>query len=273
MFIGTNVYGWTQLAAERGEDWDRPRAMADAARAGFDGWEDTFLAPGDVAPVVRDAEAAGLAMRSAYVPCALHDGRAEGAIANACAIAEELLPHGMTRVIVNPDPLPGKGAKDDAQIARQGAALERLGRALRERGAALLFHSHAPEMLEGAREFHHMLAGTDPDAVRLCLDLHWVYRGCGNSQVAVEDVIRLYGDRIDEVHLRQSQGGVWSETLGPGDLDMPRLGRMIVERANAPLTVVEIAYEPGMRRAGDPVAAHGEAVSYAREAFGGARIA
>jgi len=32
-----------------------------------------------------------------------------------------------------------------------------------------------------------MLTATNPDDVKLCLDAHWIYRGCGDSQVAVFD--------------------------------------------------------------------------------------
>jgi inosose dehydratase len=52
-----------------------------------------------------------------------------------------------------------------------------------------------------AREFHHMMAGTDPDKVSLCLDAHWIYRGSGNSSVALFDVLKLYGSRTREIHL------------------------------------------------------------------------
>jgi len=43
------------------------------------------------------------------------------------------------------------------------------------------------ELRQGGREFHHMLTATNPDDVKLCLDAHWIYRGCGDSQVAVFD--------------------------------------------------------------------------------------
>ena len=72
-----------------------------------------------------------------------------------------------------------------------------------------------------------MLLATDPKNVSLCLDVHWVYRGSGNSQVALFDIVKLYGKRIAELHLRQSKGGIWQETFTEGDIDYPRLVQML----------------------------------------------
>ena len=104
----------------------------------------------------------------------------------------------------------------------QAAALDRLGGLLREMGMVLAYHNHDAELRNAAREFHHMLLGTDPQNMAFCMDVHWVYRGSGNSQVAVFDVLRLYGSRIRELHLRQSINGVWTETFCDGDIDYLR---------------------------------------------------
>jgi inosose dehydratase len=113
-----------------------------------------------------------------------------------------------------------------------------------------------------------MLAATDPDAVRLCLDLHWVYRGAENSQVALEDIIRLYAPRISELHIRQSKGGVWDETVGAGDIDMALIGAMLAERGVRPLLVLEHAYEDGTPQTMGEVEAHAASVAEIRRHFG-----
>jgi inosose dehydratase len=113
-----------------------------------------------------------------------------------------------------------------------------------------------------------MLAATDPSAVRLCLDLHWVYRGSENSQVALEDIIRLYADRVAELHIRQSQGGIWDQTVGPGDIDLALVAQMLAERGVRPLLVIEHAYEVGTPATIDPVSAHAASVSYVSRLFG-----
>lgn len=94
-------------------------------------------------------------------------------------------------------------------------------------GITLAYHNHDAEMREGAREFHHMLTGTNPENVKLCLDAHWIYRGAGNSQFALFDIVELYCDRIVERHLRQSHDGIWSEVFGAGDIDYTSLTVML----------------------------------------------
>ena len=269
MFIATNVYGWTQIARREGRDFDRARAMRDARAAGLTGWEDAFRSPGEVAQVAADAVAAGLAMRSAYVFGAFHTVEAAAAATDtALAIVDALLPHGVTRFISNPDPLPGGALKSDGELRVQAHALETLGRRMRERGAELLYHTHAPEMQASAREFHHMLASTDPAAVSLCLDVHWVWRGAGNSMVALEDIIRLYGDRVSELHLRQSHGGIWAESVEDGDIDLDTVAAMLGERRARPLIVLEHAYEEATPADRDPIEAHASSVAYLAPRFG-----
>jgi inosose dehydratase len=76
--------------------------------------------------------------------------------------------------------------KSDAeQLAEQAENLDRLGAELKKRGMTLAYHTHDVELRAAAREFHHMLLATNPANVSLCLDVHWVYRGSGNSQVAL----------------------------------------------------------------------------------------
>jgi inosose dehydratase len=269
MFIGTNVYGWTLLAGLEGHPFDRPQAMAKAKAAGMTGWEDAFRSASEVASVTDAAVAAGLAMRSAYVFGTFHtEAAARASTDTALEICDALMPHGVTRFISNPDPLPQDALKSDAELRIQARALEGLGLALRKRGAELLYHTHTPEMLASAREFHHMMASTDPDAVKLCLDLHWVWRGAGNSMVALEDIIRLYGDRVSELHLRQSRGGIWFETVGDGDIDFATCATLLADHKAKPLLVVEQAYEDGTLRNLDPVAASAASVAYVTRHFG-----
>jgi inosose dehydratase len=131
----------------------------------------------------------------------------------------------------------------------------------------LAYHNHDIELRNAAREFHHMMAGTDPRHVSLCLDAHWVYRGAGNSQVALLDVVKLYGARVSELHLRQSRGGVWSETLDDGDIDYTALAQALAHARVRPHLVLEIAVEKGTPKTLSPLEAHRRSVDYARRVF------
>ena len=141
------------------------------------------------------------------------------------------------------------------------------GKELRQLGLKLAYHTHDAEMREGAREFHHMLVGTQPENVHLCLDAHWIYRGAGNSQVALFDIVNLYADRIVELHLRQSHDGTWSEVFEAGDVDYERLAEMLISKNLKPHVVLEQAVEEGTPHTMDTVAAMQKSLAYVHEVF------
>ena len=144
----------------------------------------------------------GLEMRSLYVNSTLHDAaQADKSIEEVLAAAAKAKAVGTRIIVTNPSPLRWGGPenKTDEQLKVQGAALDTLGAGLKKMGLILAYHNHDIELRNAAREFHHMMAGTDPANVTLCLDAHWIYRGAGNSQVALFDVLKLYGPRITEL--------------------------------------------------------------------------
>jgi inosose dehydratase len=136
-------------------------------------------------------------------------------------------------------------------------------------GLTLAYHNHDMELRNAAREFHHMMLGTDPAHMTLCLDAHWIYRGAGNSQVALFDVIKLYGSRISELHLRQSQNGVWTEAFGPGDIDYPRLADVVLKIGVKPLLVLEQCVEAASPNTMNAVEASKRNIEYTRQVFAG----
>lgn len=248
MTLASNVYGWTQLAERQGRPFTPAWAMGEAKAAGLTGWEHAFETADEVAAIAAAATAAGLRMPSAYVGGALHDpARAEGEIARMVGIVRRLAAAGTRTIITNPDPIRWGGPenKSDTELVVQGRMLQRLGEAVAALGGHLLYHSHAPEMRAGAREFHHMLLATDPAAVGLCLDVHWVWRGAERSQVALFDIVALYASRIGELHLRQSRDDVWTETVGDGDIDYAALGRHLATCGIKAQLVLEHVYEDG----------------------------
>lgn len=102
-----------------------------------------------------------------------------------------------------------------------------------------------------------MLAGTEPDLVKLCLDAHWIYQGCGNSEVAVFDILTIYHSRIVELHLRQSSNGVWNESFSmEGDISYTRVCNYLLERSIEPYIVLEQAVEDSSPNTLTSVEAH-----------------
>ena len=113
-----------------------------------------------------------------------------------------------------------------------------------------------------------MMLGTHPCYVKLCCDCHWIYRGSGHSNIALFDILKLYGDRIVELHLRQSKDHVWSETFtANGDIDYSRLASEIGEKGIYPHLVLEQAVESGTPHTMDAVNAHQDSFRAVRELF------
>ena len=185
------------------------------------------------------------------------------------AIAREAKKLGIRIVVTNPSPIQwGQPIdKDDRQLQTQAKALNHLGNELRKIGITLAYHNHDMEMRQSAREFHHMMVQTDPKNVSLCLDAHWIYRGAGNSQVALFDIVKLYADRIVELHLRQSQNGIWSEVFGEGDIDYERLVSELLNKKIRPHLVLEQAVEKGTPQTMDAVAAIGKSLENVKKIF------
>jgi len=266
--VVTQDYGWSQIARRRhlgwpdGTEW----AMTQARKAGMAGWEPFLASPQDADRVMAVAKRCGLEMPSFFVAGTLHS-EAGAEIARMTEIAARAAKFGARMAAVYPVSL-GDADKSDAQLAVQFENLHRLARQFSQLGVRLLYHPEEPEMRHAAREFHHMLARTDPDLIGLCLDPDTIWRGAGRSNLAVLDMIALYGSRVDAIHLRQSVDGIWSETLGPGDLDYPAIAAALQAAGRAPLLVIETASEDNKPQVLDPSAAQQQSLAYVLATFG-----
>jgi inosose dehydratase len=255
-----------------GRDFDASldEGLKDVVSSGIDGYEPSIGSLEELRRLAPPLRKRGLDLSSIYVNTSLHESaEAERSITQVLTLAHEVRTLGTRIIVTNPNPIRWGGPenKSDDQLRTQVAALERLGKELASLHVTLAYHNHDIELRQAAREFHHMMTGTDPRYVSLCLDAHWVYRGSGNSSVALFDVVKLYGERIREVHLRQSQNGVWSETLCPGDIDYEALARALVQKHARPNLVLEVAVEQGTPKTLDPVTAHLQSAEYARKVF------
>ena len=273
LHLACNVYPWIVFYGRDGRDFNASldAGLADVAASGFDGFEPIINAPPDVDRLAPLLKKHGLQMRSLYVNSMLHErDKADDSIKAVLAIAEKAKKTLGTRIIVtNPSPIRWGGSenKDDSQLETQAAAMQKLGRQLKGIGLILAYHNHDIELRNAAREFHHMMVGTNPEYVTLCLDAHWIYRGAGNSQVALFDVLKLYGPRVTELHLRQSEDDVWSETFDEGDIDYARLAEHLLAIRVRPHVVMEQAVEGGTPKTMGNVEAFRRSSRYARRVF------
>jgi inosose dehydratase len=261
--LACNVYPWMTFYQRAGRDLEAemPAALAELATTGFTSFEPILHDRSSVDTLAELLPQHGLKMRSAYMNSELHHAEKAAAsvdhVRDVSAYAKAKL--GTDIIVTNPSPISWGGPenKDDAEIRTQAKALDKLGAGLRAEGITLAYHNHDSELRMGAREFHHMLVATDPANVKFCLDSHWIFRGCGDSSVALFDAVELYADRVVELHLRQSTGGVWGETFSAaGDIDYGRLFEVLAAHGAKPLLVMEQAVEDGSPTDHDAVSAH-----------------
>lgn len=239
-------------------------------QSGFKGYEPSFANPEDVIKLRSILDEHKIWSKSMYVNSILHEPQlVEKNIADIMAIAIEAKNMGIEILVTNPTPIKWGGPenKSDEQLQAQAIALNLLGKQLREIGLVLAYHNHDIEMRESAREFHHMLTGTDPENVKLCLDAHWIYRGSGNSQVALFDIVELYADRIVELHIRQSHDGVWSEVFEEGDIDYAKLVKVLKREGLKPHLVLEQAVEKGTPHTMKTVEAMSKSLTNVKKVF------
>jgi inosose dehydratase len=278
LHVACNAYSWSVFYQRQGRNFGEllDEGLAEVAASGLDGFEPSFADAAQVDRLTPLLKKHGLEMRSFYVNSTLHEAdRADESVRQILAVAPRAKEAGARIVVTNPNPLAWGGAQDksDQQLKVQAAALNRLGAELKKLGLTLAYHNHDMELRQAAREFHHMMLGTDPANVTLCLDAHWVYRGAGNSQVALFDVVKLYGQRISELHLRQSQDGVWTEVFGEGDINYRALAEMLRQASVRPHIVLEQAIETGSPHTMTPLEAFRESTEATRRLFAGVGVA
>lgn len=246
--IATQYYPWFTFYRRSGKEWTDEDGLKAVAESGITSYEPIGKDAAHIESLAPLLKANGLEMRSIYVNSTLHDAaQASESIESVLQIARAAKPVGAEIIVTNPSPIKwgGEELKTDDQLAEQAANLDALGKALREElGLQLAYHNHDIELRAGAREFHHMLTATDPANVKFCLDAHWVYRGCGNSEIAVFDALEHYHERIVELHLRQSTDHIWGEVFTmAGDIDYTRLFEKLAGWNIRPHLVIEQSIE------------------------------
>jgi len=272
LHLASNVYPWMTFYQREGKNFDQSidTVLGEIAAAGLDGFEPIINTPQQLEQLMTLLRKHNLQLRSFYVNSTLHTpDDAAKSIDHILTVAKAAKPFGTRLIVTNPNPIQwgGTAAKDDAMLKTQAAALNELGSKLADLGLILSYHNHDMELKNGAREFHHMMVGTDPKLVTLCLDSHWIYRGCGDSAVALFDVLKLYGPRISELHLRNSVKSVWTEAFGEGDIDYPALAKYLLSIGVKPHLVLEQAVEAASPKTMTAAEAHRQGAQYARKVF------
>ncbi|MGL4594610.1 MAG: sugar phosphate isomerase/epimerase family protein, partial [Thermoguttaceae bacterium] len=265
LFIGVNQY--TTMTMYKRDSQNFIEHLDEIKKSGADGIEGMANSAENVVTYAKQLKDHGLALRSLYMGGNFIDPSAvDATIAHILAIASAAKEYGTEVIVCNPD---AKSGKSDEELILQAKSLDQLGAKLRDIGLTLALHYHTTELEFGGREFHHTLLNTNPENLSLCIEQHWSYRACGNSQVALFDHIKLYGDRIAEIHLRQSRDHVWTETYGDGDIDNSRFVSLLQYPNRSPMIVLEQAPEAKTPKTLTAAEALRASIDYTRAMFKG----
>jgi inosose dehydratase len=264
----TQLYVWSQVYHREGRDLEAAigDVLGEAAAAGYQGVEGwlTSCATEESARRFRGLlDEHGLSLTGLYSGgCYFEPERARQSLDALLPAAERAAAIGCPAICMNPDVT--RERKSDDALKLQAEWLNRAGAALRERGLGLWLHNHDPEMREDGRELRSNLDRTDPALVGFCADTHWIYRGGGDVMAYLDE----YGARVRSLHLRNSENGVWSETLGDGDLDYRAIAaKLAALRFDGPL-IVELALEAGTPQTRPLVESMRLSREYVRDVFG-----
>jgi inosose dehydratase len=260
--ISCNSYNWITFYGRAGKNWGEnlETDIAEFAKTGIKAYEPGLTDVAGTKALILELKKNGIAMPSIYVNSVLHEKmEIEKSIKTVLEIANEAKKYGTKIVVTNPSPLQWGGTeiKNDAQLILQAKAMETLGSSLKKIGLTLAYHTHDVELRAGAREFHHVMQNTTAKNVSFCMDVHWIYRGSQNSEVAVFDILKIYGNRIVELHIRQSTNGIWNEVFDPiGDIDYNRFCKELAKMGKRPQIVIEQCLEEKSPNTTDAVGAH-----------------
>lgn len=247
--ISCNTYNWYSFYSRDGKEWgkDIDSDIKHFSQSGILAIEPNIESVSMGTVFIAALKKYNILMPSIYVNTVLHKpNEVQASVQKVLDIAELVKPYGTKIIVTNPSPIAWGSTKNksDAELTAQAIALNELGAKLRARGITLAYHTHDMEMKAGAREFHHMLQNTAPRNVSFCYDVHWIYRGSENSSVAVFDVLKMYGHRIAELHIRQSDQGIWKETFSAkGDIDYSRFAAYLKKMGIKPHLVIEQCVE------------------------------
>lgn len=260
--ISSNSYNWGTFYGRENKNWGEnlDADFAEYAKTGLQAYEPSLGSAKEATKLIAVLKKNNIKMPSIYIGSVLHEkDQIEASIKKILEIAEVVKNYGTKIIVTNPNPIAwgSDKLKTDEQLTLQANALEKIGKSLKIIGLKLAYHTHDVELKAGAREFHHMLQNTSPENLYFCMDVHWVFRGSQNSQLAVFDILKMYGNRIIELHIRQSKNGIWQEVFsGDGDIDYKQFSAELIKKKVKPHIVIEQCLEKDSPNTMNAVQAH-----------------
>jgi len=184
------------------------REVAEVGYVGFEGGVNMVEDPG-VDGLKAVMEETGLALAG------MHSGYAAYTDPAAVASAIEGLKSCGSQYLICSGVAEGDGIE---QYEKAAETFNGVGAQCKEAGVTFCYHNHAWEFqsFDGVKGIHRLCELTDPDLVKLCIDVYWVFIG----KEKPEEFISRYADRAGYYHFKDGEEGTFIE-LGKGSVDLP----------------------------------------------------
>lgn len=103
------------------------------------------------------------------------------------------------------------------QYEKAAPMFNHVGELCKAEGLVFCYHNHAWEFqaFDGVKGIHRLAETTDPELVKLCIDVYWVHIG-GESP---PEFVRRYANRAPYFHFKDGAPGSFVE-LGMGEVDL-----------------------------------------------------
>jgi inosose dehydratase len=214
--VGNAPVSWGVMeVADWGEQISYGKVLDEIAEAGYAGTE---LGPHGYFPteperLKQELSARRLQLVASFVPVPLaHPERQEAGYQEAMNVAQLLAQTGAPSIVLADEMSEARmavsGRVDESRDGMsdsqwEGAAriLMRIAEDCRELGLSAVFHHHAGTFVETPQEVARLCETTDPELLGLCLDTGHYFFGGGDPL----DAVRLYGERIRHLHLKDVQ--------------------------------------------------------------------
>jgi inosose dehydratase len=235
--VGNAPVSWGVMeVADWGEQIPYGKVLDEIAEAGYAGTElgPYGYFPTDPNELTPELSRRGLQLVASFVPIPLaHPERHEAGYQEAMKVAQLLAQSG-ARIIVLADEMSearmavsGRvNESSDGMSERQwdsaARILGRIAEACRKLGLSAVFHHHAGTFVETPNEVERLCESTEPGLLGLCLDTGHYFFGGGDPV----DAVRMYGDRIRHLHLKDVQLEILEDARrdGVGFLEAVRRG-------------------------------------------------
>ena len=196
------VYGGRQQT-------DLPTVLSEVAKAGYVGVE-----AGNLSEHYSFSELKRLYQEHGLVVSGVHSGYGDTASPEKLERSMTFLKEMGSRYLICSGVAPGEG------IAAYEAAAEtfnQVGEQCRQAGLVFCYHNHNWEfkLFDGVKGIHRLTELTNPDLVKLCIDVYWVTIGGENPA----EFLRRYRNRAPYLHFKDGAPGQFIE-LGKGTVDL-----------------------------------------------------